>query len=145
MEILVINLFCMPCLLRLLVHACITMMKIAYIIFFPQINNQIKELKWTLGICKTCQFIFLQENINFQFVPLLLHNTSCSLTIFCGAPLKRMTDEEIDARKFFLVLNLTIMGIRPFTFKCIISPLNIFFKHTIIGLHLKLDRTLTDC
>ena len=28
---------------------------------------------------------------NFQFVPLLLHNTSCPVTISTGTPLKRMT------------------------------------------------------
>ena len=67
--------------------------------FTNHYSNQV--MKWDLGICKICQFISLQENINFQFVPLLLHNTSCLMTVFSGAPLKRMTGEDDRNKQIF--------------------------------------------
>ena len=39
------------------------------VILFLKIMNQIVYLKRALAICKTCHFITLQRNINFQFVP----------------------------------------------------------------------------
>ena len=50
-----------------------------------------EQLKRALAICRTYQFAFLQGNINFQFVILLLHNTWGPMKILNGgAPLKKL-------------------------------------------------------
>ena len=79
---------------------------------FSDIKNQIVHLKWALVICNTCQFITLEGNINFQFVPsehcyrtVFVHN------IFCSS--KKFFMHGTDMCKILLELNLTMIFIKP--------------------------------
>ena len=67
----VIQFFCMPCLRLLVLGACLHHSEETCTSWtlFPEIINQIMYLKGTLAISKACQFITVQRNINFQFVP----------------------------------------------------------------------------
>ena len=93
-------------------------------------RNQVPEM----SLCKTRQFIFLQGIINFQFVifeSIATHGEQHFIPKGC------FLDEM--CRDTFLVLNLSIICIKPFICNNtifsvsflkwnIISPLNIFFK-----------------
>ena len=108
---------CMPCLLRLLGHSCTTTSRkcVPCNTFFRNHKPNCVTEMTHIAICKTCQFISFQENINFHFVPFgvllqntyLEHNTSC--------PSKGCLVDDRNVRKSFSDLDLTIICIKPFS------------------------------
>ena len=59
-------------------------------ILYSDIINKILFLKWVLPICKICQFIIIQENMNFQFVPFFSTGTQAFLCTIFRVPQKNV-------------------------------------------------------
>ena len=82
-------------------------------------NHEPYRVPETSVICKTCQFIFLQGNIYFQFVPfrVLLHNrwNLCAIVIVVislqdvSYPSKGCLMDDSNVHKNFSTLNVAIV------------------------------------
>ena len=90
----------------------------------------------TRDVCKTCQFIFLLRNTNFQVIPFqsIAITQSFSSAIFRAPQIsKGCLGHDRNVHKILPVLCLTIMCIKPFT--CKNTTLSVPFLNEMLFLH----------